>query len=574
MIPKNLRPLFTLFLFFSLSLLTLVILYQQTQIDSFNKQGDQADQERAMLIGGTIRRAIEQNPKLRNDPYTLHLLAEEVGVKQIQLIEENGRLLVDSNREIAPHETVPLSLSLHRASEGKEAILVLPGKKSDRQKMELFLPFQEGNRITVIHLLLEQPLPPKNPNTKILLLLIQLFVGVGGGTLGYYLLRPFWSPSASSNDNEGIRIEAAMHDAVHKLKQMKEAAQADASTMKNYNENIIQSMPSGLITFSCNGQIVTVNPAAEAILGIARENVLEKGYEALFISNDTVATLLGDAFVQKRETTRTECELIRQDGKKIWLGITLSMLLNEAGARIGSSLFLVDITEQRTVQEQSELNKRLAMMGEISGWIAHEFRNYMGTIMGYTSLLSKEFERATPQYEMTRVIADELATMERLITDLLAYGKRPSLTLQRVPFTSLVEEVLIFFKAGSPGIRFSTAFEACEAAIDPVLMRQAVSNLIRNGIEAMKETNKESVLGVRIGYLADGSIEMKISDTGRGIASDQLDKIFLPFFTTREKGSGLGLALVQKIVLSHRGTVSVESKEWEGTTFTITLPRI
>ncbi len=571
MFPQKNRPLLMLFLFFTLSLLSLIVFYQQSKLATQNKERDQTDQERILLIGGTIKRAMQIDSKLRNDPYTLHLLAEEIGVKQIRLIEGNGKLLVDSTREIHPNETVPLSLSLHKASEGKEAILIVPEK--GKRSGELFLPLQEGSQSPVIHLLLDLPQPIKNANTEILLLLIKLFFWVGGGVLGYYIVRPFWASEKPVVVKEGM-LDNAVQDAVHKLKQMKETAQADADIMRTYNENIIQSMPSGLVTFDCHEKITTVNPTAEAILGLRRELVLHQDFKVLFGIHSGILSLLEEAFSQKTEITRTECELTQHDGKKIWLGLTSSILRDQKGERIGSSLFFVDITERKSTQEQSDLSKRLAMMGEISAWIAHEFRNYMGTIMGYTSLLSKEFERASPSYEMTRSITHELTTMERLITELLAYGKRPALILQRVPFVPLVEGILDSFKAGSPDVQFKTAFELCEASIDTVLMRQAISNLIRNGIEAMKEGGREAMLGIRIGHLRDGSVEMSVSDTGRGIPADQQEKIFLPFFTTREKGSGLGLALVHKIILSHKGTISVASKEGEGTTFTITLPRI
>ncbi|MEK7286335.1 MAG: ATP-binding protein [Nitrospirota bacterium] len=236
------------------------------------------------------------------------------------------------------------------------------------------------------------------------------------------------------------------------------------------------------------------------------------------------------------------------------------------------------LTEMKILQEQLEMKKRLVLMGEMSAFIAHEFRNYMGTILGFASMLSKEFQPTQSGAAMTAAIIRELSTMEQLITDLLSYGKNLFLTLTDTPITPLIEELLDAFGHDldkNLRIEFVTVLEVCNANMDPTLMKQALSNLIRNGIEAMtsEEEIDSRILTVTAGYRTDRFLEIKVSNTGRGIPMDQQEKIFLPFFTTKEKGSGLGLALVQKIILAHNGTVSMESTKEKGTTFIITLPQ-
>ncbi len=179
MVPRKLRPLFILFFFFAFSLLTVVVIYQQTELETLNVARDQADRDRVKLIGERVKKEFQNSSRLKEDPYALHLLAEEVGAKQILLIESNGRLLVDSTREIQKGETVPLSLSLHEASEGKEQVLIFSEKKSDKRFIELLLPLEEGPQTQVIRVLGELRIT-KNPNAEILLLLIKLFSWVGG----------------------------------------------------------------------------------------------------------------------------------------------------------------------------------------------------------------------------------------------------------------------------------------------------------------------------------------------------------------------------------------------------------
>ncbi len=404
---------------------------------------------------------------------------------------------------------------------------------------------------------------------------------MGGGVLVYYTLR-FLFVSSRTQDREGDAVgsllentfQGAIRDLKQKgqaLEQMKDKAEAYAETMEHYNENILRSVTSGVLAFDREHNVTAMNPAAETILNLKRSEVVGKGHESVFGPHTEIASFLKETFDLNQHALRKECELTRRDGKKICLGLTPSALRDREGNQIGAILVFSDLTEMKLLQEQVELKKRLVLMGEVSAFIAHEFRNYMGTILGYASLLSKGFQPADPKQEMTRAITHELSKMEQLITELLAYGKKPALTVKRIPMLPLIEETLQPFRSGHPDISFQTTFEDCEAVVDAVLLRQALSNLIQNGLDAMDETPNKT-LHVQVGYWGDRFIEIKISDTGRGIAPGDLDKIFLPFFTTKQKGTGLGLALTHKIILSHNGTIGVDSQEGVGTTFMITLP--
>ncbi|MBI3358725.1 MAG: PAS domain-containing protein [Nitrospirae bacterium] len=421
-----------------------------------------------------------------------------------------------------------------------------------------------------------------NKNLPSLLILFLFFVlSILAMLLIYQQARRFFLSRFSQDKTKKERGEGGLlvntfQGVIHELKQKervleqtKEEAQAYAKTMENYNQNILRSVTSGVITFNCDGNVTTVNPAAEAILGFKREAVLGKSCEGAFGANNSFSPFVQETLDQKKEVLREESEGVRSDGQKVWLGLTTSALRNQKGIIIGAIIVFTDLTEMKVLQDQVDLKKRLALLGEMSAFIAHEFRNYMGTIWGFASMISKELKTNAGAQAMTAGIIRELATMEQLIADLLSYGKKPVLTLQQTAIVPLIEEAMANFGA----VLFNTEFEACEAAVDPVLLRQALLNLIQNGLEAMESKNNHGKkITITAHYLGNRFVEIKISDTGRGIPSDQIDKIFFPFFTTKEKGNGLGLALVHKIILSHNGTISVESKEHQGTTFTITLP--
>ncbi len=249
-----------------------------------------------------------------------------------------------------------------------------------------------------------------------------------------------------------------------------------------------------------------------------------------------------------------------------------SLLRDHRNKIIGAALVFTDLTEMKRLQDQVELSKRLTVMGELSAWIAHEFRNYMGTILGLSRLLSKNIDSDHPGQAMIKTINQELSSMDRLITEILSYAKRTTVQRVAVLMDSLLAGLMEQFIATGayPHIRWSASFaEGLKASVDPLLMQQAISNIIQNALEAMQG---EGTIDISSVVRPDNIVEIKISDTGPGISKDHLDKIFLPFFTTKEKGTGLGLPLVQKIIFSHGGRVSVESLEGTGTTFTLHLP--
>jgi len=406
-------------------------------------------------------------------------------------------------------------------------------------------------------------------------------------SLVYQQVRRFFLTRSSpkKSEKEGGLLLDTFQDVISDLKQKERA-------LEQMNENILRSVTSGVITFNCDGKVMTLNPAAETILGVQREAVLGKGCDSVFGTNNILSTFVQETLRERQNALREESEAVCPDGKKVWLGLTTSALRAPTGTVIGAIVVFTDLTEMKVLREQVDLQKRLALLGEMSSFIAHEFRNYMATIWGFASMLSKEVRSNDEAQKMAAGIIKEVATMEQLIADLLSYGKKPVLTLKQTAIIPLIKEALEQFRESFPplptdfrsggfntegegeggdgqSISFSTEFEECEAAVDAVLLGQVILNLVQNGLEAMES---EGSLIITAGYLGERFVEIKISDTGKGIPNDQLDKIFLPFFTTKAKGNGLGLALVHKTILSHNGTISVESKENQGTTFTITLP--
>ncbi len=376
------------------------------------------------------------------------------------------------------------------------------------------------------------------------------------------------SPGAVTNDSEVGFVVDTFQNLVGKLvekekelERLKAFAEEKATSIEAYNENILQSVPSGVISVDNDMKIKSINQAAERILSIVSKNVMGKQFNEVL--NEPLTTL-----IKKHETvSRGEYAYITNDSRHIWLGITSSQLKNSEGEEIGFIFVFTDLTDIKALQSQVELKERLSQLGEMSAGISHELRNGMGVIAGYAKLLGKKIDPSN--LATVDAISAEVRSMDRIISELLAFAKPSVLHTEQVQLNELVEETLSSIVGENSAIEVSlNAAEPVSVNIDEVLIRQAVSNLFLNAIEAMPEGGR---LDVTISSF-QRKAEVSIKDTGCGIPQNIIKKIFLPFYTTKEKGIGFGLALVQKIIVSHGGSIQAESEDGAGAVFRITLP--
>ncbi|MCI0529802.1 MAG: ATP-binding protein, partial [Nitrospira sp.] len=365
------------------------------------------------------------------------------------------------------------------------------------------------------------------------------------------------------------------------LERLRKVAEERADHIESYNENILRSVSSGVITFNQEEVITSFNLAAERILGWVVSSVIGRACSDVFGKRSQITRLVQSALNHKEVTIRKELELVqepvggsgqagRRKWEKIWVGVSTSLLMDKQDRVIGTTMVFTDLSEIKRLQEQVELKKRLTLLGEMSAGIAHEFRNYMGTIMGYAKLLAKKTGPEFGASGMIQSIILELESMEQLINELLDFSKFTELNLQPVDLGRVIEKVVhqIFEQSKGllPKLTLILSPRLGKVQLDEVLIRQALGNIIQNALEAMPNGGELKIqvglrprsipLDKRVGdtspaILENKEVEIEIQDTGVGISLEVQDKIFLPFFTTKEKGTGLGLALVHKIILSH-----------------------
>lgn len=399
-----------------------------------------------------------------------------------------------------------------------------------------------------------------------LLLIAAIVIGVKAYKLGQ---------KASMRAGQGVEkgsevgfVVDTFHDLMARLKekekeleQLKSFAEEKASRIEAYNANVLQSVPSGVISIDRQMKIRTFNEAASRILGIREEEVIDRTFSEIF--HEPLNTLVREQL----PVARKEYEYVTGDTRHIWLGITSSALKNSSGAEIGTIFVFTDLTDIKLLQAQVEMTERLSQLGEMSAGIAHELRNAMGVIAGYARLLGKKVSPAERQ--TVESIMTEIDSMNRIISELLAFAKPDVLHTGEVDLNALVREVAASMIEGKASISVSINMPGPVAIIaDEVLMRQALNNIFVNAVDAMPDGGMLEISS----EISDKRVILRIRDSGCGIADEIRKKIFLPFFTTKQDGIGFGLALVQKIIVSHGGRIEVESRQGEGTTFVITLP--
>jgi PAS domain S-box-containing protein len=358
------------------------------------------------------------------------------------------------------------------------------------------------------------------------------------------------------------------HELVSQLKEkerelevLRKQAEDRATAIEGYNENILQSVQSGVVSLDEEMKITKINLAAAKILEVKKESVIGQYH------TEVLNIPITDFLQNKKVIERGEIGYVTPSGKRIWLGLTLSPLRNSGGSTIGQILIFTDLTHLKAIESQMELRNKLSSLGEISAGIAHELRNPMGVIAGYTKLLSKKADESLrPTVD---AISREIVVMNRIISDFLSFARPVELTLADIDLKAIIEYCVMATAEKRNDVDLQLSIDNLPIIQgDEVLMRQAFINLLQNSLDAMPQGGKLTIVA---SLSSTDFLDITVSDTGHGISENVKDKIFLPFFTTKEKGTGLGLAIVHKIVISHGGTIHADSSD-KGTAFRLRFP--
>ena len=380
-------------------------------------------------------------------------------------------------------------------------------------------------------------------------------------------------------ENASAFMAASMQAVIQKLKEQEKELERlhkeerdRAELTERLSEEVTRNMPAGLLVVNAQGIITSANPAAEQTLG-QRGLGVRRFSEALGERSD-LSRLISDSLHSGTIFRREQIEHRDAAGDIRQLGVTISPIRKDAEAVTGVICLLTDLTELASLQKQMQLKENLAALGELSAGIAHEFKNALATISGYAQMI--QFEASNPEAaECAEKILEQTQNITRVVTEFLKYARPLDLSDEQVALQPLIERVVAEISEAMPFVRLRHEGPFGEVAGDESFLRQAFLNLARNAAEACTTAPNGGKVIIRSENLrrdAAGYQRITIFDNGPGISREAMPKLFRPFFTTKPNGTGLGLAVVQKIILQHGGQVEAQNRQEGGAAFIVTLP--
>ncbi len=328
---------------------------------------------------------------------------------------------------------------------------------------------------------------------------------------------------------------------------------ATLANMELYTNNVIESMPTGLISLDRNGGVVSVNGMAKQLL-----------QEIDDVQNEFLSAI--DITLEEQEL---HCPA--RGRKDIPVKVSVSLLRNHKGEANGRVLILQDMRDIREIEQQLELSRRLASLGRMAAGIAHEIRNPLGTLRGFAQYFANKMAKEDEGKQYAELMVSEVDRLNESVSTLLQFARAPEPQCVQVNGAQLLNKVQILLEADckAAGVELLIKCDNEHTLVaDPDLLLQVLLNIIKNSIQCSVAGGKIEITLSR----EDTNSVFAIEDNGHGMREEVQKQIFDPFFSTRKEGTGLGLAICHQIVEQHQGSMEVVSHEGEGTLMKVILP--
>ncbi|HEV3057270.1 MAG TPA: ATP-binding protein [Vicinamibacterales bacterium] len=375
-----------------------------------------------------------------------------------------------------------------------------------------------------------------------------------------------------SSGTEVALMSAALHEAVAKLKAQERATAARAEASERLSEEIVASLTAGLVVTGLDGEVRILNPAGHRMIGLpesATSEAIKRTLEDLSLF-DVIRECLdtGTAIVRRTVFLPEPRHGVSH------LGVSVSPLSDAQHAVHGAICLFTDLTAVKDLEEQLRLKDSLAAVGELTAGIAHEFRNGLATIHGYSKLFDLgELPEAYRAYLLG--IRAETESLSQVVTNFLSFARPAELALSRVDLRGICERAADETRPDARLLGGDVAVRGEFGVIDgdEVLLRQAFSNLLRNALDACTAASVPPAIVIQSELdVAQRALRIAVNDNGAGIPQALRERVFQPFFTSKRNGTGLGLALVQKIIVFHNGRITASTSASGGASLQITLP--
>lgn len=377
-------------------------------------------------------------------------------------------------------------------------------------------------------------------------------------------------------DSQGNKLGVVMwtEDLTEEKKLENEARMAS-----RLNEIVIESIGTGIIAVDLEGNILKINEAAKKMYALENEAPVGKSFLLGLAEHEWPRFKKTHDYVVRtgKVFQGSEIKLMNREGKTLYINAYSSLILSSSSRKLGLAMLTEDITERKRLEADVQRADRLAAMGQLSLGLSHEIRTPLGTIKALSTLIKEDltsYEKAEKSISYLNLIIKEVDRLGQLSRELLDYSgnSKTGSKYTSINMNVILNKVIFLGKLNNPTqkTKIITTYQPDLPDFfgDRELILHAFMNLFINAVEA---TGDEDSIYIETSS-ADNWIYIKIEDTGTGIEESAIDKIFDPFYTTKDYGTGLGLSIVHTIVKNHDGYINVESNGKTGTVFTVKLP--
>jgi len=387
------------------------------------------------------------------------------------------------------------------------------------------------------------------------------------------------APVAPRSDNPSAFMAASMQGVIKRLREQEKELERlhreekeRAAQSERLSEEVTRNMPAGLLVVNATGIISTSNPAAEQALGI--RGLGFRRYSEALREDSELTNLLAQCLAEGAIFRREQVEHVTPAGERRRLGVTISPIRRGYEKISGAICLLTDLSELAALQQQMQLRENLAALGELSAGMAHEFKNALATISGYAQMICGEHLTGEAGDYAKRIL-EQTRSITHVVTEFLKYARPLEIVNEPVELSGVVERVASEIGESKPDVQLSWDGEFGSVSGDEGLLRQALLNLARNAAQAcasVKDGGRVVLRGETVRGEESGLQRISVLDNGPGIPEESIGKLFRPFYTTKAEGTGLGLAVVQKIIVQHGGHVEARNRPEGGAVFMVTLP--
>lgn len=361
---------------------------------------------------------------------------------------------------------------------------------------------------------------------------------------------------------------------IHQKRRELENAESELKQLKVDTDYIVKSMSSGILVVDSDCSVMTINPAAEEILGVEASKMIGSSVATtLKHSAPELVLEMEQVLDSERSRLRHEVTIHGSGGRLTPLGTSTTLLQDAIGDKRGAICVFQNLTEVYEMRERVRKADRLAAVGELSAGIAHELRNPLASISGSIEMLAGELELTGEHKHLMELILRESDRLDRIINDFLEYAKLRAPVKRPTNISVCLRDVVLLLennvvKSQHIEIDLKPYDDKPMVRFDDDQMRQVFLNIAVNGCEAMKDGGR---LEIDITH-SERWIRVAFRDQGPGIEDVELNRLFEPFFTTKDGGTGLGLAIANKIVEAHGGRIDFRNRDTGGAEFVVGLP--